>query len=90
MKKQITDCAFCNRNGKWYVRFEAYALGHAKIDANKLKGHFNITVCDSHKKADAGTFIGTGGWERIQQELLSKGKALLDRSTLKIEFAEVK
>jgi len=79
-------CYFCNNPGKFGVAFTAYALGHSKIARNQIHGHFNVDLCESHAKTiKREDLIGKSGWEKIQQALLSRGRSLLDSSTLEIE-----
>ncbi len=80
----------CQNIAKHTVGFSAYALGHAQVSRNQLKGMFSLFVCDSHKASlKPDDLITTGGWERIQQELLKRNKALLDRHTIELFYRDV-
>ena len=83
-------CPFCGSPAKYEVGFTAYKLGYAKVAQNKVTGHFNVELCESHSKSTKKEdLLGKGGWEAIQQSLLSKGKALLDSSTVELQFNQV-
>ncbi len=77
----------CTNDAKYAVQFEAYALGNEKTRRNRVTGHFNLVLCDSHTKtAQASDLINARSWEAIQTNFLAKGKALLDRSTCELKF----
>lgn len=84
------QCALCDKKGKYYVTFTAYGLGQARLPRNKVTARFNIMVCESHAKTmKKEDLINKSGWESIQQGMLSKGKALLDSSTVELQLQAV-
>lgn len=83
-------CALCNLEGKYAVKFMAYSLGLAKLRRNRVTGDFNIKLCESHAKTTTKEdLLAKGGWEKIQQMLLSKRKPLLDSSTVELQMVLV-
>lgn len=89
----MEKCALkdCVRIAKYKVGFEAFAYGHTCVERNKAKGYFNIAVCESHKedKSLEKDLLSDEGWSKIQSRLLSQGKQMLDRRTLKLSFRNI-
>jgi hypothetical protein len=79
-------CALCKNDGTHTVDFVASAVGHA----SRIRGHFNVLLCDSHAQSvEQKDLVDEKGWNQIQFALLSKGKALLDRNSLKLKMVPI-